>query len=189
LGVADIAPKHDILWQLHRPLNFIQTQFTVPTISNLHQFHTMSFLTRPASMLRTAALRPALSAAPKAHQQIRWGTSDYGSGDGNPAGETPQKQGANRSESIEHPGPAPPDVAKGKSSSSPNQDTTKDSQKSSSSPSKSQDSASKSGSNKGAEPKILSKKSPAKEDQSEEVKKHNKEIENRAEKQAEDKLK
>jgi hypothetical protein len=185
LGVADIAPKHDILWQLHRPLNFIQTQFTVPTILKLHQFHTMSFLTRPASMLRTAALRPALSAAPKAHQQIRWGTSDYGSGDGNPAGETPQKQGANRSESIEHPGPAPPDVAKGKSSSSPNQDTTKDSQKSS----KSQDSASKSGSNKGAEPKILSKKSPAKEDQSEEVKKHNKEIENRAEKQAEDKLK
>jgi hypothetical protein len=136
----------------------------------------MSFLTRQASMLRSAALRPALSAVPKAHQQIRWGTTDYGSGSGDPAAEKPEKQGANRSESVEHPGPAAPDVAKGQSSSSPNnQDSSKDSQKSSSS-------QSKSGSNKGAKPKILDEKAPPKEEQSEEVKRHNRELENRTEK-------
>jgi hypothetical protein len=129
-------------------------------------------------MLRSAALRPALSAAPRARQQVRWGTSDYGSGKGNPAGETPEKQGANRSESLEHPGPAPPDVAKGKSSSSPNEDSTKDSQKSSTS--QSQDGASKSG-NKGAQPKILNENPPTKDEQNDDVKQHNKDMEQRTE--------
>jgi hypothetical protein len=140
----------------------------------------MSFLTRPAAMLRTAALRPALSAAPKAHQQIRCGSTDYGSGSGDPAAQKPEKQGANRSESVEHPGPAPPKVAKGQSSSSPNnQDSSNDSQKSPSSQSKS------SSSNKGAKPKILDEKPPPKEEQSEEVKRHNKELEERTEKKHE----
>ncbi|KAF2852146.1 hypothetical protein T440DRAFT_420855 [Plenodomus tracheiphilus IPT5] len=82
----------------------------------------LTFL-RPVSLLRSAALRPAaLSAAPRARVQVRFATSDYGSGDGNPAGEKPAKQGQNPSENLEHPGPAPPKVAQGKSSSSPNSD-------------------------------------------------------------------
>ncbi|KAF5848859.1 hypothetical protein GGP41_010003 [Bipolaris sorokiniana] len=79
---------------------------------------------RPMSMLRSAALRPAaLSAAPRARVQVRFATQDYGSGQGNPVGEAPQKQGENPSENLEHPGPEPPSVAKGKSSSSPNKDS------------------------------------------------------------------
>jgi hypothetical protein len=128
-------------------------------------------------MLRSTVLRPALAAAPRARQQVRWGTSDYGSGTGNPAGEKPEKQGANPSEGLEHPGPAPPDVAKGKSSSSPNEDSSKDtSQKSS---------ASKSSSNKGAQPKILNEQPPPEEEQRDDVKQHNKDMENRTEKKNE----
>lgn len=145
----------------------------------------MSFLTRQASTLRAAALRPALSMAPRARQQVRFATSDYGSGAGNPAGEKPEKQGANLSEGLEHPGPAPPKVAKGQSSSSPNNDDTpsKSSQsKSSSSPdqqSQSNDGASKSG-KKGAQPKLAAKGPPSKENEGEDVKQHNKEMDQRA---------
>jgi hypothetical protein len=174
LGAANIAPEHDTLHTKVAILVIVILNKYIPpfpTISNLHQLHSMSFLTRPASMLRSVALRPALSAAPRARQQVRWGTSDYGSGAGNPAGEKPEKQGANPSEGLEHPGPAPPDVAKGKSSSSPNEDSSKDtSQKSS-----------KSSSNKGAQPKILNEKAPPEEEQSDDVKQHNKDMENRTE--------
>jgi len=83
----------------------------------------MSFL-RPMSILRSAAMRPAaLSAGPRARVQVRFATQDYGSGEGNPAGESPQKQGENPSENLEHPGPPPPKVAQGQSSSSPNKDS------------------------------------------------------------------
>jgi hypothetical protein len=134
--------------------------------------------------MRSAALRPALSMAPRARQQVRFATQDYGSGAGNPAGEKPEKQGANPSESLEHPGPPPPKVAKGQSSSSPNEDSSSgsSSQKSSSaSQSQSNDGASKSG-NKGAQPKILNEKAPPEDEQSEDVKQHNKEMEQRTEK-------
>jgi hypothetical protein len=145
----------------------------------------MSFLTRPASVLRTAAFRP-LAAAPRALQQVRFATQDYGSGAGNPAGERPEKQGQNPSENIEHPGPPPPKVAQGKSSSSPNQDKQesqeqKSSSSSSASQSQSNSGASKSG-NKGAQPKILNENPPTKEEQNEDVKKHNEDMENRTEK-------
>jgi hypothetical protein len=79
----------------------------------------MNFLLKSS----TRALRPALSTIPRARPQVRFATQDYGSGAGNPAGEKPEKQGANPSESLEHPGPAPPKVAKGQSSSSPNEDS------------------------------------------------------------------
>lgn len=83
----------------------------------------MSFI-RPMSILRSAAMRPAaLSAVPRARMQVRFATQDYGSGEGNPAGESPQKQGENPSENLEHPGPPPPKVAQGQSSSSPNKDS------------------------------------------------------------------
>jgi hypothetical protein len=150
----------------------------------------MSFLTRPTSMLRSAALRPALSSIPRARPQVRFATQDYGSGAGNPAGEKPEKQGKNPSENLEHPGPPPPKVAKGKSSSSPDSDNSSgqsSAQKSSSSSQQSQsnDGASKSGGNnsvKGAQPKILNENPPSKENESEDVKQHNKEMENRTEK-------
>ena len=135
--------------------------------------------------MRSAALRPALSAAPRAHQQVRFATSDYGSGAGNPAGETPEKQGKNRSEHLEHPGPPPPKVAEGKSSSSPNEDSSSGSssqQKSSpASESQSNDGSSKS-SKQGAQPKILNERAPPKEEQSEDVRRHNEEMEQRTEK-------
>jgi hypothetical protein len=165
------------------------------------------------SMLRSAALRPAaLSAAPRARMQVRFATQDYGSGKGNPAGEKPEKQGANPSENLEHPGPAPPKVAQGKSSSSPNKD---DNSGQNVSPKPSSESptpgSNKSGKRefstsarqmkeikepavqqgqqnkpspsqiKGAKPKILNEKPPSAEEESQEVKEHNKDMSNRAE--------
>lgn len=138
----------------------------------------MSFLTRPASLLRSAAIRPALAAAPRARQQVRFATQGYGSGEGNPAGEKPQQQGQNPSEGIEHPGPPPPKVAKGQSSSSPNNDDSSGKQ----SQSQSNDSGSKSSGNKGAQPKILNENPPTEEEQNEDVRKHNEEMEQRTEK-------
>ena len=150
----------------------------------------MSFLTR---QLRSAALRPTLSTIPRARPQVRFATQDYGSGAGNPAGESPEKQGKNLSENLEHPGPPPPKVAKGQSSSSPDNDDTepkKSSGQSSTQESSGQSSAqksdgqqsqsSKSGS-KGAQPKILNENPPSKENESEDVKKHNEDMANRTE--------
>lgn len=145
----------------------------------------MSFLTRSASLMRSAALRPALSAAPRARQQVRFGTTDYGSGAGNPAGERPEKQGKNRSEPLEHPGPPPPKVAEGKSSSSPNEDSLSgsNSQQKSSLASESQSNGGDSKSSKtGAQPKILNERAPPKEEQSEDVRRHNEEMDQRTEK-------
>ncbi|KAH7400591.1 hypothetical protein DE146DRAFT_467237 [Phaeosphaeria sp. MPI-PUGE-AT-0046c] len=141
----------------------------------------MSFLTRPASLLRSAAIRPAMSVAPRARQQVRFATQDYGSGAGNPAGEKPQKQGQNPSENIEHPGPPPPKVAKGQSSSSPNSDQSSSQGSTSSGQSQSGNSGNKSG-NKGAQPKILNESPPTEGEQSKDVKQHNEEMEHRAEK-------
>jgi hypothetical protein len=174
----------------------------------------MSFL-RPMSMLRSAALRPAaLSAAPRARVQVRFATSDYGSGKGNPAGETPEKQGANPSENLEHPGPAPPKVAQGQSSSSPNKDNNSNQNESPKPTSESPAPSSNKGSSgkrefstsarqmketkepavkqgqdnkpspnevKGAKPKILNENPPAPGEESQDVKEHNRDMDNRAE--------
>lgn len=146
----------------------------------------MSFLTGRASVVRSAALRPAFFTSPRSNLQIRFATQGYGSGKGNPAGEKPEKQGQNLSEHIEHPGPAPPKVAQGKSSSSPNQDSQSSSSQSTGSQSQSNDGAAQEGSGgqsvKGAQPKILNEKPPSKDEQSEDVVQHNREMENRAEK-------
>ncbi|KZM22913.1 uncharacterized protein EKO05_0004906 [Ascochyta rabiei] len=152
----------------------------------------MPFL-RPASLLRSAARPAAVRPTFFARPQVRFATQDYGSGDGNPAGEKPQQQGQNLSENVEHPGPPPPEVAKGQSSSSPNEDSGSSPKGSSSSQSaskpseqsQSNDGASKTGggdgkSVNGAQPKILNANPPATD--SEEVKQHNKEMDQRAEK-------
>lgn len=174
----------------------------------------MSFL-RPVSMLRSAALRSAvLSTAPRARLQVRFGTTDYGSGNGNPAGEKPEKQGQNPSENLEHPGPAPPKVAEGKSSSSPNSDnggsnsnpkadsstsnaktgsssgkrefSTSARQNASKEPAVEQGKQNRPSASevKGAQPKILNENPPKASEQSEDVKKHNEAVANRAEKPA-----
>lgn len=166
---------------------------TASILSYIMPFLRSSSLLRAAA--RPAAVRPALFSWP----QVRYSTQDYGSGDGNPAGEKPQQQGKSRSEHLEHPGPAPPKVARGQSSSSPNEDSSSSSKDSSSSKgssspssvskpsdqSQSNDGAAKTGggdgkSVNGARPKILNANPPATE--SEEVKQHNKEMEQRAEK-------
>lgn len=164
------------------------------------------------SMLRSTALRPAaLSVAPRARVQVRFATQDYGSGKGNPAGESPQQQGQNPSENLEHPGPEPPSVAKGKSSSSPNKDgnsNQNDSPKpTSESPAPSSSQGKRSFSTwtrrmkdssepavqqgqqlqpdpsqvKGAKPKILNENPPAAGNESQEVREHNEDMSNRAE--------
>lgn len=68
------------------------------------------------TVLRTPFLqtiRPNRATAAFSTSIPRLATQDYGSGDGNPAGENPQAQGKNPSEHLEHPGPPPPDVGKG----------------------------------------------------------------------------
>ena len=152
----------------------------------------MPFL-RPVSLLRSAARPAAVRPAFFARPQVRFATQDYGSGEGNPAGEKPQQQGQNPSENVEHPGPPPPKVARGQSSSSPNEDSGSSSGKSSSTSSESKpseqsqsnDGASKTGAGdgksvNGAQPKILNENPPATD--SEDVKQHNREMDQRAEK-------
>ncbi|KAF2244177.1 hypothetical protein BU26DRAFT_491547 [Trematosphaeria pertusa] len=161
----------------------------------------MQFL-RPSTMLRASALRPALSKAPRAGLQVRFASQDYGSGEGNPAGENPQQQGKRPREELEHPGPPPPKVAQGK----PGQETSQASSQSSSQGSSqgtsatgskstndsggdskpSEGSSSPSGQRssgkgvKGAQPKILSDNPPGEKDES--VRQHNEEMDHRAEK-------
>lgn len=141
--------------------------------------------------------------------QLRFGSSDYGSGTGNPVGEKPQKQGENPSENVEHPGPAPPKVAQGQSSSSPNKDsnagqnekpkptsssptpptgkrefsTSARRLKESKEPAVEQAYQNKPSKNevKGAKPKILNENPPSGDQESQDVKEHNEDMKNRAE--------
>jgi hypothetical protein len=201
---SSLAPSSNIAPELqhHPQLDPRQHQtYTYITLSfNCTLVHarnpTMSFL-RSFAVVRSAALKPAASLAPRAQfhtvRSLRQG--DYGSGDGNPAGEHPQQQGKRGREDLEHPGPAPPKVGQG-NKTSPNSDSfnsssSGNSTSSDSSKSSSQDASSSSSSDavatdkdvknvKGAQPKILNESSPKEE--SEEVKQHNAEMEQRAEK-------
>lgn len=136
---------------------------------------------RPVPIVRNAGLRPFLCTAPRARPQVRYATQDYGSGEGNPVGENPQQQGRNPSENLEHPGPPPPKVAKGKSpspdekQSSPNESQTSSSSQSKSSSESGGDSSKGKGS---PQPKILNESPPEVENES--VRKHNKEFEERS---------
>lgn len=108
-------------------------------------------------------------------------TQDYGSGDGNPAGENPQQQGKRGREDLEHPGPPAPKVGQ-------NNKTSPDSSSGSSSQSSkdgNQSGASETNKDvkgvKGAQPKILNENPPTEKNASEEVKQHNREVDQRAE--------
>jgi hypothetical protein len=74
--------------------------------------------TRSPLALRTP-VKAYSPANPITYTARRLASSDYGSGAGNPAGENPKDQGPSNSSQIEHPGPAAPDVGQGQSGSTP----------------------------------------------------------------------
>lgn len=131
--------------------------------TSLRQFQAIG-----APALRTQ--RAAFSAIPRAQA-----TSDYGSGSGDPKGENPQSQGANPSADKEHPGPPPPKEGEG-SGSGP----TKGGSKNANSGSQSKQSKGTQKVNN-AEPKILSDNPPAGDNVPKEVREHNEQMDQRAE--------
>ena len=149
------------------------------------------------SLTRTFLRRSILASRPAPTRltftTTRFASGDYGSGAGDPKGENPQDQGSNPSADLEHPGPPPPKAGQGsgggptKGSSTGNNteassqgDGNADSSDgASNSNSKSNSSGGDGGKSKGAQPKILNESPP--ENPSEEVQKHNKDVDKRAE--------
>ena len=121
-------------------------------------------------------------------QHRLYAQSSYGGGEGDPKGEDPQNQGSNPiTSNLEHPGPPPPDVGQGtgggptKANEGGHSGDGKESSGSSSSSKTPSSSSSSGGSGKsasnGAQPKLYNSSAPA--EQSEEVKQHNREMDNR----------
>lgn len=120
-----------------------------------------------------ACQRPLIQSTANIQHHRLYAHQSYGGGEGNPKGENPQDQGPSQSSSLEHPGPSPPPAGRGTGGG----------------PTKGEDHeqsvAGKKGSKEperpatshGAKPAIHSEGTPAEE--SEEVKQHNKELENR----------
>jgi hypothetical protein len=131
--------------------------------TSLHQFRAIG---TPA--LRSQ--RAAFSILPRAQA-----TSDYGSGKGDPKGENPQDQGPNPSEHLEHPGPPPPKAGEG-SGAGPTKGGKggSDSGNSSTQQSKGTQNTDK------PQPKISNPNPPA-ENESAEVREHNRQMDQRAE--------
>ncbi|MCJ1253283.1 hypothetical protein MMC24_001094 [Lignoscripta atroalba] len=143
------------------------------------------------SFLRSSLLLKALAARHSAQrlipssinrQQRLYAQQSYGGGEGDPKGEDPQNQGSNPSAELEHPGPPPPSVGQGtgggptKAGEKGHNTLQNDSSSGSSSESGSGSSKGSKASN-GAQPKLYSAAPPA--EPSEDVKKHNKEFDNR----------
>ncbi|KAL9535427.1 hypothetical protein SMMN14_01762 [Sphaerulina musiva] len=118
--------------------------------------------TIPATRARAAA--PFRVSQPFSTLPRLFSGSDYGSGEHNK-----EKNLESASHDKEHPGPAAPSTG-GKSSSS-----------SKKSNDKSVESGSESSSSEGAQPKILSESPPKENEQSDDVKSHNKEVKARVE--------
>jgi len=154
------------------------------------------------SLTRTTALRRTLLQSPRKSTplalQNRFASSDYGSGKGSPVGEKPQDQGANPSADKEHPGPPPPKAGEGSGGgptkgtaeghSSPNQPGGQNSGKRSFSTMRtvrafstmrSLKAKDRPKSTEGLSPKILNESPPKDHEASEDVKKHNRELEGR----------
>ncbi|KAI6832793.1 hypothetical protein KC340_g13265 [Hortaea werneckii] len=145
----------------------------------------MSFLrvTRQPAIrsLTRSTNTPTLAFTPRrlAHQ-------DYGSGEGNPAGENPQAQGKNPSEKAEHPGPEPPTAGKkaGKKSQQQQQQGGGSQQQPSSSSNNNKGTQDASSSSS-PQPRILNDPPPpasGSQGAPGEVKQHNREMDQRAEK-------
>lgn len=166
----------------------------------------MSFLRPFRTPAVRSALRPSLTTAPRAWTPARFYAAGYGDPEGNPKSEHPKDQGTNPKSHLEHPGPPAPKVGKanqgseGSSSSSSSQEgspkssSTNDAQKGETSGSKkgnAGETEQSGGGNKGKDmkesrdggaggkpqPKILSNELPP---ENEDVKQHNKEMDNRA---------
>ena len=112
----------------------------------------------------------------------------YGGGEGDPKGEDPQNQGSNPSADLEHPGPPPPAEGQGtgggptkayEGGHNVGQNRSSGSSSSSSAAEKKPSGSEGSGkaASNGAQPKIYSASPP--EEHSEEVKQHNREMDNR----------
>ncbi|TID25119.1 Actin-like protein [Venturia nashicola] len=129
---------------------------------------------------------------------VRWATSDYGSGKGDPKGEKPQDQGANPSADKEHPGAPPPKEGQG-SGGSPTKGTSDGHNTGSAKQggqkrqfstlarqfrqySTERDMVAKDRpkSTKGLKPKILDEKAPSDDEVDDDVKSHNRDMEGRS---------
>lgn len=114
------------------------------------------------------------------HQQRFYAHKSYGGGEGDPKGENPQDQGSNPSAEKEHPGPPPPTEGQGSGGgpTKANETGHNTQDNASSSGTGSTNNESKGNQSKsGAQPKILDESVPT--EQSDEVKQHNKEMDNR----------
>ncbi|OQO07800.1 hypothetical protein B0A48_06591 [Cryoendolithus antarcticus] len=140
----------------------------------------MSFLrplTRSTPALRTLH-RTTLQRATFSTTPRSLAGSDYGSGGGDPKGNDPQNQGANPSADLEHPGPPPPAAGKG-SGGGPTKGGDAESHQSGSG--KSVGESDKSGSGKGEpKPRLAASGPPPEAEQSEDVKRHNREVDQRS---------
>lgn len=100
--------------------------------------------------------------------------SSYGGGEGDPKGENPQDQGSNPSSHLEHPGPPPPDVGKGTgggpTKAGGDGHNTQQNQSSGGQASSGEG---------GPQPKIHKHNSPEEHEHSEDVKSHNREMDQR----------
>ncbi|KAF2431230.1 hypothetical protein EJ08DRAFT_632535 [Tothia fuscella] len=135
---------------------------------------------------RQSLLRNTQTFTPTIPQRL---ASGYGDGEGGPKSEKPQDQGANPSADLEHPGPPPPKAGEGSGSSptkgtaeghtKPNQTTGSTSQKRSFSTVRSLWAKDMPKSTEGLQPKILSESPPGEEEAPDDVKEHNRDMDNR----------
>ncbi|SLM34500.1 hypothetical protein LPUS_03287 [Lasallia pustulata] len=148
-------------------------------------------LSRASPILRSMAARssPRITTRTTVHIQHRlYAHQSYGGADDDPKGGDPQNQGSNPSADLEHPGPAPPDVGKGTGGgptkagegghNTQENESSSGSGGGSGSGSKGEMSSGGKESN-GAQPKIHKSKVPEAHEESEDVKQHNKEMDDR----------
>jgi hypothetical protein len=187
--------RHIIVISINSPTQLVSTSKRSP---NQLEFCTMPSLTNTTAI--SASLRRSLLQRPQSFAtaaQRRFASQGYGDGEGSPVGEKPQDQGANPSADKEHPGPPPPKAGEGSGSSptkgtadghsKPKQGmTSSNTQKRSFSTVRSmwadQKMESKPRTTEGLKPKILDESPPAKEEESEDVRKHNEDMGKRHEK-------
>ncbi|KAF4547093.1 Hypothetical protein D9617_59g026320 [Elsinoe fawcettii] len=164
----------------------------------------MTFATRAIRLSRplTSSLRSTTTLPSRIPATTRFASSDYGSPTGGPISENPKDQGPNPSADKEHPGPPPPKVGQNTGASgtkkgadghnSPNAQSdvrpsvgNEPTQGKKSFSTMTVRRAEATQTKNGAQPKILSESPPLDSEAAEDVKRHNAEMENRAERAAE----
>lgn len=140
-------------------------------------------LSRPITVLAPALTRPLTRRTPLPLRQTVRFASGYGDDSGNdPKASNPQEQGSNPSESLEHPGPPPPEEGQG-SGGGPTKGagghtSSGGKRESGDERSGSNDGATQDGRTQGAQPKILDERGGP-HNVSEEAHQHNKEMSER----------